>query len=157
MIRRLLSSCLFIGALALSQAAGAQQRELPHWGSLAAEEVNMRVGPSERYRIDWVYHRQGMPVKVLRIQQGWWLVEEIDGTRGWVYSSLMSRQRTAIVTGDGLAAIREVPQAGGRLLWQAEAGVIGKLGECESGWCQFDVDGHAGWVEADRLWGAGEP
>lgn len=157
MIRRLLSSCLLACALLLSHPASAQQREVPYWGSLAAEEVNMRVGPSERYRIEWVYHRQGMPVKVLRIQQGWWLIEEIDGTRGWVYSSLMSRQRTAIVTGEGLAAIREQPQAGARLLWHAEAGVIGKLGECEAGWCQFDADGHAGWVEADRLWGAGEP
>jgi len=71
----------------------------------------MRVGPSERYRIDWVYHREGMPVKVLRIQQGWWLIEEIDGTRGWVYSSLMSRQRTAMVTGEGITAMREQPQA----------------------------------------------
>jgi SH3-like domain-containing protein len=96
-----------------------------------------------------------MPVKVLRINQGWWLIEEIDGTRGWVYSSLMSRQRTAMVTGDGPAAIREQPQAGSRLLWNLEPGIIGKLGECQAGWCQLDVEGRTGWVEARRLWGAG--
>ena len=157
MIRQLLSLCLLAATVLLPVGAGAQQREVPYWGSLAAEEVNMRVGPSERYRIDWVYRRPGLPVKVLRIQQGWWLIEEIDGTRGWVYSSLMSRQRTAIVTGEGTAAIREEPAAGSRLLWHMEPGVIGRLGECRQGFCQIDVAGHAGWVEANRLWGAGEP
>lgn len=156
MIRQFLSLCLLLaGVLLLPQAAGAQQREVPYWGSLASNEVNMRVGPSERYRIAWVYRREGMPVKVLRLQQGWWLIEEIDGTRGWVYSSLMSRQRTAMVTGDGVAAIRELPQAGSRLLWNLEPGVVGKLGDCEAGWCQLDVEGRVGWVEARRLWGAG--
>jgi SH3-like domain-containing protein len=157
MIRQLFRLCLLVlGLMLLPQAASAQQREVPYWGSLASNEVNMRVGPSERYRIAWVYRREGMPVKVLRIQQGWWLIEEIDGTRGWVYSSLMSRQRMAMVTGEGPAAIREQAQAGARLLWNLEPGVIGKLGECEAGWCQIDVAGRTGWVEASRLWGTGD-
>jgi SH3-like domain-containing protein len=35
----------------------------------------MRVGPSEAYPIEWVYRRQGLPVKVVRVMQGWRLVE----------------------------------------------------------------------------------
>lgn len=146
-----------LAVFALAAPAAAQDREVPYWASLSSNEVNMRVGPNERYRISWVYRREGLPVKVIRLQQGWRLIEEPDGTRGWVFNQLLSLRRTAIVTGEGLTPIREEPNAGARLRWNMEPGVIGELGECEGGWCRFDVDGHAGWVEADKLWGAGEP
>ncbi len=156
-----LISRLIVAFLALvtipTAAAQAQQREVPYWASLSADEVYMRVGPSERYRIDWVYRRQGLPVKVIRLQQGWRLIEEPDGTQGWVFNQLLSLERHAIVTGEELAPMRELPETGSRILWNAEPGVIGKLGDCEAGWCQFEVAGKAGWVAQDRLWGSGEP
>lgn len=130
---------------------------MPYWASLSSEEVNMRVGPSERFRIDWVYHREGLPVKVIRLQQGWRLIEEPDGTQGWVFNQLLSLRRSAIVTGDGLAEIRELPQNDSALRWKVETGVIGDLGDCDEGWCEFSVDDHAGWIMQERLWGAGEP
>src|SRR6478736_3439484 len=68
--------------LLLAAPAAAQEREVPYWASLRAGEVNMRVGPSENFPIDWVYRRQGLPVKVLRVNQGWRLVEDPEGTRG---------------------------------------------------------------------------
>jgi SH3-like domain-containing protein len=157
MIRNLMRLCLLLVAALPVSPVAAQLREVPYWASLSSAEVNMRVGPSERYRISWVYRREGLPVKVVRLQQGWRLIEEPDGTRGWVFNQLLSAQRTAIVTGEGLAPIRELPQSGARLLWNLEPGVIGTLGECEQGYCQLDVAGHAGWVAADRLWGAGTP
>ena len=146
-----------LAGLLLAPAASAQDREVPYWASLSSEEVNMRVGPSERFRISWVYRRLGLPVKVIRLQQGWRLIEEPDGTRGWVFNQLLSLNRTAIVTGEGLVPMRELPQGSARLLWNLEPGVVGDLGECEAGYCRLDVEGHAGWVEASRLWGAGEP
>mgnify|MGYP001551092043 CR=1 FL=1 len=45
----------------------AQDREAPYGASLRFDRVNMRVGPSESYPIDWVYHRSGLPVKVVRL------------------------------------------------------------------------------------------
>lgn len=146
-----------LAVLAAVSPAHAQDREVPYWASLSSNEVNMRVGPNERYRISWVYRREGLPVKVVRLQQGWRLIEEPDGTQGWVFNQLLSLRRTAIVTGEGLVPIREMPQGGSRLLWNMEPGVIGQLGECEAGWCQFDVAGHEGWVEQGHLWGAGNP
>ena len=76
---------------------------------------------------------------------------------GWIVARLLSREATAIVVGEGLAPIRESPAREGRLLWNLEPGVIGKLGECEAGWCELDVEGHRGWVDQARLWGAGAP
>jgi SH3-like domain-containing protein len=149
---------LFLSAsLLLSHPVAAQDREVPYWASLSSEEVNLRVGPSERYRIDWVYRRVGLPVKVVRLQQGWRLIEEPDGTRGWVFNQLLSLRRTAIVTGEGLTALRELPDGTSSLRWNVEPGVIGELGECEPEWCELTVDGRSGWVARSRIWGAGEP
>jgi SH3-like domain-containing protein len=143
--------------LCLSGHASAQDREVPYWASLAANEVNMRVGPSERFPIDWVYRRQGLPVKVVRLQQGWRLIEEVDGTRGWVFNQLLSLERHAIVVGEGLAELRSSPGESGELYWNVEPGVIGRLGACDQGWCEFDSDGRAGWMREERLWGPGQP
>ena len=137
--------------------AAAQNRAVPYWASLREDEVNMRVGPSEDFPIDWVYRRVGLPVKVVRVMQGWRLVEDPDGTRGWVVARLLTPERGAIVIGDGLAELRETADGGARVLWRAEPGVVGALGDCDAGWCEFAVGERKGWVRANRLWGTGEP
>ncbi|WFL77162.1 SH3 domain-containing protein [Altererythrobacter arenosus] len=146
-------SCASLLAVPLT----AQNRETPYWASIRASELNMRVGPSADYRIDWVYKRKGLPVKVVRVREGWRLIQDPDGTQGWVVARLLSPERSAIVIGDGLMPIREAPSASAKLKWNAEPGVVGMLGKCDGGWCEFNTDGHSGWVPADRLWGVGEP
>ena len=150
-------SILMLAMLLVPGTAGAQEAELPYWASITAEEARMRTGPAEQYPIEWLYTRVGLPVKVVRFHQGWRLIEEPDGTRGWMFNALLSRQRTAIVTGEGLAPMRESASSTSRLRWNLEPGVVGQLGECENGWCALDVAGHRGFVEAERLWGDGEP
>lgn len=137
--------------------AAAQDRETPYWASIRVERVNMRVGPSESYNIDWVYRRPHLPLKVLRLKEGWRFVEDVDGDRGWVIARFLSPERTAIVIGKGLAPMRADPEADGKLMWNAEPGVVGKLGKCEDRWCLLDVAGRKGWIPQSRLWGAGEP
>lgn len=130
---------------------------MPYWVTLREDEVNMRAGPSGSYPIEWVYRRQGLPMKVVRLNQGWRLVEDQDGTRGWISQRLLNPARGAVVIGEGPAEIRENPSADARIRWQAEPGVVGKLGDCSDGWCRFEVTGRSGWVLQDRLWGAGAP
>ncbi len=148
---------LSLALIFLAIPAAAQDREVPYWATLRAEEVNMRVGPSEAYPIEWVYRRKGLPVKVVRVMQGWRLVEDPDGEQGWIVARLLDPERGAIVRGEVLAEMRVAPEASARVLWRAEPGVVGALGDCEAGWCEFDVAGREGWVRAERLWGAGEP
>ena len=141
----------------LAAPAAAQDREVPYWASIRASELNMRVGPSADYRIDWVYKRKGLPVKVIRLKDGWRLIQDPDGAQGWVVARLLTPERTAIVIGDGLTEMRADASPSAQLRWKVEPGVSGKLLECDAGWCRLDVDGRRGWVPADRLWGAGEP
>lgn len=138
--------------------AEAQQRETPYWATIRAEELNMRVGPSAEFRIAWVYRRPGLPLKVLRLREGWRLVEDPDGTRGWVVARLLEDERGVVVTGNGYAEMRAEPSAASDLRWRLEPGVIARLETCEAGWCRIRVgDEYRGWVAADRLWGDEEP
>ena len=148
---------LMIVAVSLPAAAVAQEEsDPPYWASIRARKVNMRVGPSEDFRISWVYTRQGLPLKVVRKKEGWRLVQDPDGAQDWVVARFLSRERGAIVSGKGLAAMREEPGDGSPLRWKLAPGVTGKLGECDNGWCRFDTGGRKGWVRQDRLWGAGD-
>lgn len=137
--------------------SGAQEVKTPYWASIRAGEVNMRAGPGEDYRIDWVYRRPQLPVKVVRMLDGWRLVEEPDGTRGWMLARFLTRQRSAFVKGKGLAEMRAKGEAAAKLLWQVESGVVALLDECEDGWCGVRIGERAGFIRQDRLWGAGEP
>lgn len=148
---------VLLGLLLLAGPAFAQDRDVPYWASLRATEVNMRAGPGENFPVEWVYRRQGLPVKVVRVMQGWRFVEDPDGTRGWIVARLLTPDRGALVIGDGLADMRAEPSASAELRWRVEPGVSGALGSCEAEWCEFDVAGRSGWIEAARIWGDGEP
>lgn len=152
---RFLAAAAF--ALALSAPAAAQDAETPYWASLRADEVNMRVGPSEEYRISWVYRRVQLPLKVIRLKEGWRLVEDHEGTRGWMMARFLTRDRGAVVTGAGLAEMRAQASASAPLKWRLEPGVVGRLGECDAGWCRLGLGARSGYVREDRLWGEGKP
>ena len=157
MSARLLRRALFTPILLIAAPASAQDREVPYWASLRADKVNMRSGPAEDYRIEWVYRRKHLPLKVLRLKEGWRLVEDPQGTKGWMLARFLTRERGAIVEGKGPAEMREKGAAGSRLLWRLVPGVVGKLDDCKAGWCRLDVDGRKGFVRQEHLWGAGEP
>ena len=149
------------GALLWLQAmpapAHAQDNEPPYWASLKVDRANMRVGPDRSYPIDWVYVREGLPLKVVRKSGGWRLVEDQDGSRGWVLGRFLSRERYAVAINDGYAPIYAEASTGARLLWRAQPGVIGHLGDCANDWCEFRIGDKKGWVQAAHIWGDGEP
>ncbi|WP_338465869.1 SH3 domain-containing protein [Novosphingobium sp. ZN18A2] len=137
--------------------ASAQDIAVPYWASMSKDKANVRVGPGLTYRIAWVYQRKGLPVKVLRTMGGWRLIEDPDGARGWLLSRFLSRTRTAMVKGDQNARMLENPDGTGRVLWRAQPGVVGRLGDCEAGWCKIDVGGRKGWIGQSHVWGVGNP
>jgi SH3-like domain-containing protein len=148
---------LVLATFAIVHPAQAEDEGVPYWASIDAEIANMRVGPGDSYKISWIYRRVQLPVKVLRREGPWRLIQDPAGERGWMRDLLLSRQRTAMVTGKGLTEIRQEPRAGSHLQWRVEPGVVGVLGECEADWCEFDAAGHKGFAPRDRLWGDGEP
>ncbi|MBX9896304.1 MAG: hypothetical protein K2Y17_00085 [Qipengyuania sp.] len=150
---------ILVGAMAVGSPVCAQDREVPYWATIrgSASELNMRVGPSADYPISWVYKRPGLPVKVMRVHESWRLVQDPSGAKGWVASRLLSPERGAIVTGGRPAPMRAGPSPESSLRWFIEAGVVGQLGDCTMGWCEFAIGAREGWVQQSRLWGAGAP
>ncbi|MBX7481172.1 SH3 domain-containing protein [Qipengyuania qiaonensis] len=155
MVARLLIPLLIL--VGFTGAAKAQEREVPYWATIRASELNMRVGPSADYKIDWVYRRPGLPVKVVRMMQGWRLIEDPDGARGWVVARLLSPDRGAIVIGEGNTELRAGGAGNAPIKWRIAPGVVGVLGGCEAGWCELSVGNRSGWISESRLWGAGTP
>ena len=155
-MRRRFSLAVLALALAATPAA-AQDREVPYWATIRYDKANMRVGPSQEYKIDWVYRRKGLPVKVVRVLEGWRLIQDSDGAQGWVAQRQLNPERGAIVIGDGETGLRAEPSSKSTIKWRLEPGVVGALGDCDGNWCEFSVGNRRGYVLRSRLWGAGEP
>lgn len=135
--------------------ASAQTREPPYFASIraSATTLNMRVGPSMEFRISWVYRRPGLPVRVLRVKDAWRLIEDPDGTTGWVRASLLSPDRSVYVRGGEPAPLRSDASDAASVRWRLEEGVSARLLRCDANACQIDAAGHRGWVDKSRLWG----
>lgn len=149
----------FIGLLGASVAmsavgtAAAQSDDVPYWASIAVDEARMRKGPSPDVPVIWEYRRRDLPVRVVARYETWRKVEDPDGTTGWMAARLLSRTRTAIVTGDDPKAMREAAGHQSAVIFRAEPGVVGRITDCDAGWCLFDVRGRRGWIAADDIWG----
>lgn len=133
-------------------AAQEGKQKPPYFASLSPTKARMRTGPGRSYPATWLYVRPDLPIKVVDIYKEWRKIEDPGGTQGWMLGNLVSSQRTGIVTGQN-ADLHAAPQFGGKVVWRAAPGVVGRLSQCKAGWCRFDVKGQAGFVEASRLWG----
>ena len=125
---------------------------LPRYVSLKSSEGNVRRGPGLSHRIDWVFKRSGMPLKITAEYEHWRRVEDADGMGGWVNFSLLSGVRSVLVT-ENMAEFRNRPDDNAAVVFKAEADVIGKLLQCQPDWCRIGVEGEKGWVRKTALWG----
>lgn len=136
----------------LGDRADAQKRRTPYFASIAAGKARMRVGPGRNYPASWLYQRADLPIKVIAIFKEWRKIEDPDGTQGWMQANLLSDTRTAIVVGTA-ADMLDSPRFGGKVLWRAAPGVVGRISKCSRGWCWYDVRGRTGYIEMTRIWG----
>lgn len=125
---------------------------LPRFVSLKGSEGNARRGPGLTHRIDWVFTRAGMPLRITAEFENWRRVEDFEGAGGWVHYSLLSGVRTVQVTLD-MAEFRDRPGDDATVIAQAEMGVIGRLLACVPDWCRVLVEGQRGWVRKSSIWG----
>ena len=146
-------AAIFLCMTVVGPAAAQENVELPYWASINVDEARMRKGPSPDVPVIWEYRRKDLPVKVIARHETWRKIEDPDGTQGWMAARLLSRTRTAIVTGSDVRPLHEAASASSAILYRAEPGVVGKISDCANGWCQLDVLGRRGWIETDHIWG----
>ena len=125
---------------------------LPRFVSMKADKGNVRRGPSLTHRVDWVFKRENMPLKITAEYGNWRRIRDIDGAGGWIHFSLLSGVRTVIVQKD-YTPMRSKPDIGAEPNAYAEQGVVAFLGTCMPKWCRIRVDSLKGWVLKSELWG----
>lgn len=143
-------------------SVGPSGLPLPRFVSLKSNRVNVRVGPGQEYEVSWIYVRGGLPVEVTQEFDNWRQVRDSAGNEGWVFHSLLSGRRTAIVAPWGgrsepLPLYRE-RNPGAKLNARLETGLLIKVNECDGTWCQAEIDApndetYDGFVQQERLWG----
>lgn len=136
----------------LATEAAAQVKQPPYWASIVPNAARTRTGPGRNFPAVWMYKRSGLPVRVVQVFPAWRKVEDPDGAQGWMQANMLSDERTGMVRGE-VRPLRGAPDSGAAIVWRVEPGVVGKLRRCGNGWCELDVAGKRGWIEATHLWG----
>lgn len=130
---------------------------LPRYVSLKGNEGNARRGPGRTHRIDWVFTRAGMPLRITAEYEHWRRVEDAEGAGGWIHYALLSGVRSVLIASE-MADFHSRPDEGAAIEFRAERNVVGWVQECQPDWCRISVNGERGWVRKADLWGveAGE-
>lgn len=131
---------------------------VPRFVSLKSDRVNVRQGPAKDQEVTWVYTRVGLPVEITAEYENWRRVRDWEGAEGWVYHSLLSGRRTALIAArikspDELVLLHESPDAQSRVTAKLEAGVLAAVKRCSGTWCRIVGEGFDGWIEQQRVWG----
>lgn len=116
----------------------------------------MRTGPGKNYPGVWLYKRRDLPIRVVKTYPNWRMIEDPDGTRGWMLVTLLSDRRTAIVKPGEPRPIHEKPNAGSRVAYLAEHGVVGRIEKCREGWCRIKIGKREGHIRISDIWGLSE-
>jgi SH3-like domain-containing protein len=154
--RRLL---LGVGLMAMLGGAvpteDAQGLKIPRFVSMRLGEVNLRVGPGQRYPIAWVFIKKEMPVEITEEFDTWRKIRDWEGTEGWVNHAALSGKRMVIVTSE-IRALRGSPDPQSGPVARVEPGAIGKLLECPAespDWCRLEFEDRRGWMRRSEIWG----
>ena len=151
---------LIVALLIISSAAAAAAPAAPPGGkvlryvSQRAEKAYLREGPSYAHRVLWEYRHRGYPFAVIAEFDVWRRVRAPDGTVGWMSHSMLSDQRTVLVTGKERVKLLEEPD-GGKVTALADPGAIARLRACTRDACRVHGEGVDGWIAKNRIWGVG--
>ena len=129
---------------------------VPRFVSLKPDKVNVRAGPTRTHDVTWQYTRSGLPVEITAESDNWRRIRDWEGSEGWVYHSLLSGRRTALV----IAKTREelIPLFGAadehdRVVAQLQPGVLASVRRCTGRFCHIAGSGFDGWIVQEWLWG----
>jgi SH3-like domain-containing protein len=144
------------------QAAGdvtvgaASGLPVPRFVSLKPDRVTVRGGPNRDHDIAFVFTRSGLPVEITAESDNWRRIRDWEGAEGWVYHSLLSGRRTALVATkqkDELVPLYNKADDQSGLAARLQAGVLASVRTCSGTWCHVFGSGFDGWIAQERLWG----
>src|SRR2546428_8279371 len=129
---------------------------LPRFVSLKPDRVNVHGGPTRDHEVTFVYTRAGLPVEITAESDNWRRIRDWEGSEGWVYHSLLSGRRTALIAPKDktqLVPLLDTTDANGTVVAQLQAGVLALVKRCSGTWCRIAGARFDGWVRQEQLWG----
>jgi SH3-like domain-containing protein len=129
---------------------------VPRFVSLKPERVKVHGGPTWDHEVTWIYTRAGLPVEITAESDNWRRIRDWEGAEGWVYHSMLSGRRTAVVKAkekNGIVPLQSKADASAPVIANLQSGVMGTVKQCTGTWCRIVGQGFDGWIVQDRLWG----
>lgn len=153
-----LSLLLFVPELVQAQTTktGPSGYPLPRFVSLKSDRVNVRLGPSREHDIAWTFVKSGLPVEIVQEFDNWRRIRDWEGKEGWVFHSLLSGRRTALVTPwekSNRTPLRQRSKSDAIIVAELDPFVLATVTECSGGWCKVQGEGFEGWLDQTRLFG----
>ncbi len=160
--------CMFFTVVLIEKNAYAEKNkifsntglELPRFVSIAKNTANVRSGPGQKYPVKWTINRKELPVEVILEFDHWRKIRDHEGAEGWVFHTLLSGKRYAVIIGSGNATAYDTPNVGGReksnVSMYLEPRSIVRLVSCKSDWCEVETADLSGWIKRKSLWGVYE-
>ena len=150
-----LAAILLILSIPQAEAAPAPVApKILRYVSQRPEKAYLREGPSYAHKVLWIYRHRGYPFAVIAEFDVWRRVQAPDGTLGWMASSMLSDQRTVLITGKGRVKLT-ADADGGKVVALADPGAIAYLRSCMRDTCRIHGEKVDGWIPKSRVWGVG--
>jgi SH3-like domain-containing protein len=156
------TAAMMMTTIAVAGAAGdgaagpSSGLPVPRYVSLKPDKVNVRGGPTRNHDITWQYTRAGLPVEITAESDNWRRIRDWEGSEGWVYHSMLSGRRTAVVTAkeaDGLVPLHAKGDSAAPIIANLQSGVLAAVKHCTGSWCRIVGVGFDGWIAQERVWG----
>ena len=131
----MLGTSVLPGHTAKDAALTTSGLPVPRYVSLKSDHVNVRAGPTKDNDVAWVFTRPGLPVEITAEFENWRRVRDSEGSEGWVYHSLLSGRRTAVVTmknKDELAPLYDRADSSSAIAAKLQAGVVAQVKKCDA-------------------------
>src|SRR5215471_16764317 len=131
-----------VAILLILSVAGAQAAapdKVLRYVSQRPDKAYLREGPSYGHKVLWIYRHRGYPFAVIAEFDVWRRVQAPDGTVGWMAASMLTDQRTVLITGKGRVKITANAD-GGKAVALADPGAIAGLKSCTRDACRIKSD-----------------
>lgn len=148
----------FLMLLCMSKEALAEKLPLPRFATIKSAKMNSRVGPGFDYPVIWHYWRKNMPVEIIEEYDQWRKIKDVDGDTSWVYQSLLSGVRSAIIKvaqnkNRAFLPILTTKDLKSHIISKVENGAIVTVKHCDKTWCYINIGRISGYVPQEKLWG----
>ena len=139
---------LLLAWLFVLAAGGSVQAERL---SVKAGIANVRSGPNTSDPMIWQVEKYH-PLNVVQKPGSWYLIEDFEGDRGWIHSSLLDSTRAVIVKNDK-CNVRSGPGTQNEIRFTVDKGVPFRVLNEKGKWLHIiHADGDKGWIHRSLVW-----